>query len=58
MQNARKKDAYKKMHEHSNGRYELNDSVESGGDSAFIGTGSNMTAFYKSKQVTFVFRCV
>ncbi|MEL7579632.1 hypothetical protein AADY36_09690 [Pseudoalteromonas sp. D15MCD-2] len=58
VQESRRKDAYKKMYEHCDGKYELRDSVRSGGDSAFIGSGENMSAFYNSKEVTFVFRCV
>lgn len=58
VQESRKKEAYKRMYDHCGGKYELKEGVKSGGDSAFIGTGSNMTAFYNSKNVTFIFKCV
>lgn len=58
VQESRRKEAYKKMYEHCNGKYELRDSSSSGGNSVFIGKGTNMTTYYDSREVTFVFRCV
>lgn len=43
------------MYKHCDGKYELRNSTNTGGDGALIGTDSNMTAFYASKEVAFIF---
>ncbi|WP_226704053.1 hypothetical protein [Microbulbifer elongatus] len=58
VQKSRRQDAYKKMHDHCNGKYELKDSEQTGGNNAIVGTGANMTGYYESRHVTFYFRCV
>lgn len=58
VQESRKKEAYKKMYDHCGSKYELKEGVKSGGDSAFIGTGSNIMTAFNSKNVTFIFKCV
>lgn len=43
------------MYKHCDGKYELRNRTKTGGGDALIGIDSNMTAFYASKEMAFIF---
>lgn len=43
------------MYKHCDGKYELRNRTKTRGGDALIGIDSNMTAFYASKEVAFIF---
>lgn len=54
----RRKDAYKKMYKHCNGKYELRSASSSGGKTSMYADGNNVYAWTSGNRRHFVFRCV